>query len=181
MTIKYTGSSDLYEQILDPSYQALFESHTYSEGSGTLTLISGVYSIPANCFYECEFDTMELPEGIVSIGSISFTAATLEEITFPSTLRSISLGFNRCENLTTVTCKAVTPPELPDDTGADEEYINFPAGETLYVPKNSIEAYRNTIWGQKFANILAIPEPPTYGIRFVNVDRNYMDQTRDSK
>ena len=181
MTITYTGSSDLYEQILDPSYQALFEEHTYSDGYGTLTLISGVYTIPANCFYECEFDTMELPEGIVSCGSVSFTASTLEEITFPSTMRSISVGFNRCYNLTTVTCKAVTPPELPDDTGAADENKNFPNGETLYVPKNSMEAYRNTIWGQKFANILAIPEPPTYGIRFVNVDRNYMDQTRDSK
>lgn len=180
MTITYTGSSDLFEQIIDPSYQALFEGHTYSGGNGTLTLISGVYAIPANCFYECDFDTMELPEGIVSIGSVAFTASTSKEITLPSTMGSIGVGFNRCYNLTVVTCKAVTPPELSAD-GDDDEHINFPAGETLYVPKNSIEAYRNTIWGQKFANILPIPEPPTYGIRFVNVDRNYKDELKDTK
>lgn len=177
MTITYTGSSDLYEQIIDPAYLALFSDHTFENGSGTLTLISGVYSIPVNCFYDYEFDTMELPEGIVSIGAVAYTYSTIKEITLPSTMRSISMAFE-CDNLKTVTCYATTPPELaPDVDGRG----NFPAGETLYVPKNSIEAYRNTIWGQKFANILAIPEPPTYGIRFVNVDRNYMDQTRDSK
>lgn len=175
LIIKYTGDSDLYEQILDPTYQALFESHTFDGEKGTMTLISGVYAIPSNCFYRYDFDTMELPDGIVSIGAVAFSDATLTEITLPASMRSISLSFNRCENLTKATCYATTPPELAPDSG---ENGNFQYGEVLYVPKDSINAYRNTLWGVKFEKILAIPEPKhNTGFNFDGmIDTDYMWQ-----
>ncbi len=175
LVIKYTGESDLYEQIIDPSYLALFADHTFENGEGTLTLISGVYAIPANCFYDYDFDTMELPEGIVSIGAVAFSRSTLTEITLPATMRSIAMAFV-CENLTTVTCYATTPPELAADVQGSG---NFPNGETLYVPKSSIQAYSESLWGQKFANILPIEDecvnPRGYGFSMCGmIDTNYM-------
>lgn len=93
------------------------------------------------------------PKELTTIGNfvIEPSAYSLTTIDLPSTLTSIGIyGFDAAP-LTTVICRATTPPTLGMNS--------FPAsGDTLYVPAASVSAYQNdSSWSAAFTTITAIP------------------------
>jgi len=60
--------------------------------------------------------------------------------------------FGDCDGLTTVICKALTPPSLPESGFSTTAYSNAP----LYVPAASLQAYQSTEYWNKFTTIRAI-------------------------
>ena len=61
-------------------------------------------------------------------------------------------AFNDCSGLTSITCKANNPPKANNAFGDDFDY-SIP----FFVPKESIEIYKNTKSWQSFTNIHPIP------------------------
>lgn len=61
-------------------------------------------------------------------------------------------AFNDCSGFTNITCKANNPPKANNAFGDDFDY-SIP----FFVPKESIEIYKNTKSWQSFTNIHPIP------------------------
>ena len=80
-----------------------------------------------------------IPDGVTSIGNGAFNfCKNLTSITIPDSVTSIGDGaFSFCENLTSVYCKATTPP-----AGDYEMFAENPEDRKIYVPMNSVEAYK---------------------------------------
>ena len=141
LIIKYTATEDIYP-LLDPSYQALFSDHTFSNGSGTLTLIDGVYTIPARTFEDItQLTGIVLPEGVVSFGQKAFSNSGVNKITLPKGFRSVALN-----SLTTATgiiseiyCYAEEVVEL------FEQNVTINA---MYVPANLLNSYKSSAWAE---------------------------------
>lgn len=104
--------------------------------------------------------TYVIPENIVSVAGYAFyNCLLLTKVTLPSSTERIErLAFHDCTALEQVICYAITPPACPKDAFT---YNDFDEGEritksTLYVPQESIEAYRNADTWKEFNPILPI-------------------------
>ena len=100
-----------------------------------------------------------IPEdGVDGIDRLAFSGCTgLTEITIPENVSWIRFdSFCDCTGLTAVTVKATTPPVYETYNYAFSNY-DIP----LYVPAESIEAYRTADVWANFTNILPIPIPTT--------------------
>ena len=88
-------------------------------------------------FYNCNaLTSIKLPEGLKEIEAYTFYYCTsLTDITIPESIEFISNAFIS-PALTTVTCLAVTPPEL--------FYGEFQSVNVIYVPAGSVEAYKTS-------------------------------------
>lgn len=72
-----------------------------------------------------------------------------------ATLKSLGIKtFNGCTGLTEIICRAITPPTAKN-TG---QFTNVPTGIPVYVPAESVDAYKaSDLWGI-FTNIQAIQQ-----------------------
>ena len=146
----------------------------------SITLENNMKSIDDDVFKGCNISSIILPEGLISIGNNSFNLCKkLTSITFPEGLTQIgneafleckkltslslpasltSIGesaFGACEKVATVTCKAPVPPTL-----GKRAFIKLVYSPTLYVPKGSLEAYKNNAdWRRWFQKIYEISTP----------------------
>ena len=113
----------------------------------------GITAIQDVCFGDCtSLSSVVLPEGLTTINLGAFTRDTaLTAIELPSSITSIGQSSFNCSNLTSVTCKATTPPTL----NMNGSTPNFPASnDTLYVPYASLSLYQSSnIWSGAFASI----------------------------
>ncbi len=137
--------------------------------SGQLTHIpSSITCIGDNAFDLCSGSSYyDIPEGVTYIGDRAFYRCWgLAKITLPSTLDSIAdLAFYYTGPLDTVICKAVTPPVVHEDWTFDWHYNAY---ATLYVPAQSVQAYKEADVWKKFCTIVPIGTVLTPGD--VNLD-----------
>ena len=85
----------------------------------------------------------------LKLKSLSCQDHQLTTVLLPNTLTSIGgSAFSGCSSLTKVTCHALVPPKL---NGFSDGTI-----ENLYVPAESIQAYKDSPWANNFKNILPI-------------------------
>ena len=97
-----------------------------------------------------------IPDGITAIGDGAFHLQTgMSTITIPASVTSIgSYAFYNMYNLETIVCEATTPPSILG-TAFDSYARNY---AILYVPRASIETYRNTEVWNWFPRIRAIED-----------------------
>ena len=83
---------------------------------GTVSIISGTYSISNFAFDGKSISGIVLPEGLDLIGTAAFQGCqNLTSVTIPSTVSLIEpMAFFACDHLTSVTLLPVSPPNLPD-------------------------------------------------------------------
>lgn len=97
--------------------------------------------------------TILLPNNIKEIGTFAFYACSgLTSITIPETVTYIDRGaFSYCINLKSVYMERATPPGTEP-----QDYFPFIEGvhATLYVPRGSSSAYKNSWWHYIFKNIV---------------------------
>lgn len=96
-------------------------------------------------------------------------AKTLKTIVIPETVVEVGSFFN-CENLTEIYCKATTPPTTPPTGYTSDPIKKYPynfldyasnssapprsIGCTIYVPMESVEAYKKAECWSKYANYI---------------------------
>lgn len=96
---------------------------------------------------------VELPSTLTTIGALSIAAAGLEEITLPANVKTIG-EYAFCGNfeLTTVYCKAVTPPTDPD--GGYNWFADDTKLTKIYVPAESVAAYKAAEGWSEYADVI---------------------------
>lgn len=118
----------------------------------SMTIPGSVKTIGRRAFYNSPLTWLKLSEGLESIGVQAFDGSKIEEVKLPATLRSIGSRALNTAYMHTVRSLSAVPPKLG-------RYAFFNYGATLYVPAQSIEAYRNADGWSSFRNIRPIYNP----------------------
>ena len=99
---------------------------------------------------------------VTMIGSGAFSGSGgLTSITIPKSVTYIgTYAFAGCTNLTSIYCYATSIPELPEY--GYNQFQNVSYYTPLYVPEESVEAYKNSLaWSRNFRIIIPLgSEPP---------------------
>ena len=108
-----------------------------------------IFNGELNSFAPAGLKEYTIPDSVTAIGSVVFWGYTsLTSVTIPNSVTSIgSRAFYGCSSLTSVYCKPTTPPS------ADSSMFSGSAsGCKIYVPRQSIEAYKATSGWNYFAS-----------------------------
>ena len=135
--------------------------HTFPAAYATrYTIPESVDTIGSCAFAGTSIESVIFPKNLVCIANESFTGTNLTELILPASLQSIGMtAFDMCSGITEVTCRATTPPIMSD---GQEEYntsvfLRVPiANATLYVPIESVKAYKSANQWKDFGQILPI-------------------------
>lgn len=93
----------------------------------------------------------------------------MTEITIPKSVTEIgSLCFHGCENLSKVTCYAVTPPKTSNSFEDEDKKM-------LYVPEASVYAYKAAEEWKDFGNILSLDATGIRSISEGKIGMKYED------
>ncbi len=117
--------------------------HDAFSGCSSLTNVTipdSVTTIEHDAFSGCSSLTnVTIPDSVTSIGySAFFGCGCLTSVTIPNSVTSIGgSAFYACSSLTSVYCKPITPP-----TGYSGMFGNNASGRKIYVPAESVEAYK---------------------------------------
>ena len=122
-----------------------------------IVIPSNITSIANMAFNGCTAATsISLAEGLVTIGQQCFKNCAFSSVIIPSTVTTIKYDAFSLSALTTVTCKATTPPSCDSTT-----YKIFKTSGTItaiYVPAASVDTYKaNQYWSPWASVIQAIP------------------------
>ncbi|MBR4828641.1 MAG: leucine-rich repeat protein [Muribaculaceae bacterium] len=126
-------------------------------GSGLKSVIipNSIISISSSMFKNCgALTSVTIPNSVTAIGDDAFNNTSLESVTIPSSVTSIGkYAFFYCDSLTKAICQATTPP-AQNGVFFAYTYSNIYERVTLFVPNESLEAYRvHAEWG-KFTHIV---------------------------
>ncbi len=123
--------------------------------SGEYVIPEGVEIVGAGAFNGCtEVTSVIMPTSVVTIDYAAFFACNMQSVTIPSHVDSIGIvAFGACP-LTSVINYAVEPQKLHSDSIAFED-VDLSAC-TLYVPAQSVAAYKAAYLWKDFGNIQAI-------------------------
>ena len=131
----------------------------YCSSITSLSIPATVGYIGSSAFEDCtSLTSLSLNDGLLYIGGSAFEGCTgLKTLTIPSTVNSISINaFKNCKGITDVYCYAGTVPDTHSDA-----FDGTPTEKsTLYVPANSVGAYRTSWPWSDFKNIVAIGSTP---------------------
>ena len=120
----------------------------------SIKIPNSVTSIGEAAFNACEsLTSVEIPNFVTSIGEDAFSNCLgLTSVEIGNSITSIERqAFYGCSALTSITLKGSTPPEFGGDVfGYVDKSI------PVYVPANSIEAYKSALGGFGFTNIKAL-------------------------
>ena len=128
---------------------------TWFRGNSSLIEVSiplGIKNISDFTFYKCSsLTSITIPDSVTTIGEGVFCGcSSLTSVTIGDSVTTIgSWAFYCCLDLTTVYCKATTPP-----TGGNSMFISNAAGRKIYVPAESIEAYKSAAGWKAYANAI---------------------------
>ena len=128
-------------------------------GLTSVTIPDSVTSIGSSAFYGCIRLTGDLtiPNSVTEIGQSTFNnCQKLTTVTIGSSVTSIGKqAFYSCSSLTSITSLNTTPPTIANANA----FGNVPATCAIYVPAESVEAYKAAnIWSTRAAYIQAIQE-----------------------
>lgn len=117
----------------------------------------GVLSICDSAFYNVNnggsygdvgLIVVNLPSSLESIGYQAFWGDLIEEITIPENVKSIGDQAFQYNHIKKVTVKAYVPPQM-NSNALDGNRISV-----IYVPSESLDAYKNAPGWSKFANLM---------------------------
>ena len=146
--IWYTSSDgDVVTPDNTYAFGANIKSNTYTDGKGVITFDGDVTTIGNNAFYCCNsLTSVTIPDSVTTIGNYAFYGCNITSVTIPDSVKTIGeQAFEYCRSLTSVYCKATTPPAL---VGTYVFYGNG-SGRKIYVPAGFVNAYKSaTNWSE---------------------------------
>lgn len=130
-----------------------YRAFQYCTNLTSVTFPEGLLNIDAYSFQYCSgLTTLTIPNSVTNINGEAFkNCENLETIDIGSGVTSMSDAFSYCKKLTSITCRALTPPYC----GGSFSYVD--KSIPLYVPKFSVNSYKNADYWKDFTNILPIP------------------------
>lgn len=137
------GTNDYSGDIVIPS------TISYKDGTYSVTEIEEM------AFFCCRgLTSITIPNSVTSIGNEAFSnCKKLKIVTLGSGIHTIdSCAFEKCQNLELVYCHATIPPSC-DISSFKDSYIEY---SKLFVPKESIAAYKNADGWKDFGTIKAL-------------------------
>jgi hypothetical protein len=133
-------------------------------GMTSVAIPIGVTEICQSAFAGCGISSLEIPEGVLSIGVGAFdNCKQLKEVTIPKSVISIGLqAFWACNALESVTSYIKNPFQIGDNTFAttSDGYDILPPIATLYVPEGTKSLYEQTPSWSLFPKIVEMSEEP---------------------
>ncbi len=114
------------------------------------TISHNVTIIGVNVFDSfTNLSNITIPDSVTTIRDYAFICCSnLSSITIPDSVTTIELlAFAYCSSLTSVYCKAVTPP-----AGGSEMFYDNASGRKIYVPMESVEAYKSASYWSDYAD-----------------------------
>ncbi|MDR1302259.1 MAG: leucine-rich repeat domain-containing protein [Treponema sp.] len=138
------GFSDRYDQT--------FSSRPNRDKLVQIILPKSSTSVGIYNFYDCtSLESVTFPSGLKQINKNAFDHCTaLKEVELPATLKLLgAYAFRNCTQLKRVIVHAEVPPALNGGvfSGVNEDF-------SIYVPANSVEAYKSMTGWQAFAGII---------------------------
>ena len=124
----------------------------------SVTIPNSVTTIGGFAFFYCDsLTSVIIPDSVTTIGVQAFSwCISLTSVIIPDSVTTIGGGaFWECSSLTSVYCKAVTPPTavLYDD-GYWYTFDYNASGRKIYVPTESVEAYKSAEGWSSYADAI---------------------------
>ena len=116
----------------------------FNSGLESIIIPNGVTKIEQFAFYGCStLTSIVIPDKVTLIDEYAFSdCSSLTSIVIPACVSYIGLGvFNNCSCLEKVYCLAVNPPMFDDNF--NHSFGNNAPGRKIYVPRESVEAYKS--------------------------------------
>ena len=156
----YYDSRENCNAIITTSQNPYFTPNTLIAGCQTPVIPHSVAEIADKAFYNSALESITIPTGVTKIGRSAFNNSNqLSSVTLPASLKEIGdWAFADCLSLNTIICYALVPPTVSSYTfqGSNPIYNN----PTVYVPAESVEAYKNAEHWKWFLQILPIEKNP---------------------
>ena len=124
-------------------------------GCTSLTSVNipdSVTTIGEAAFRDCtSLTSITIPDSVTTIGNYAFNGcSSLTSVTIGDSVTTIGdYAFCDCYSLTSVYCKAVTPP-----AGGYEMFSSNASGRKIYVPTESVEAYKSASGWSDYADAI---------------------------
>ena len=120
-------------------------------GLTSVTIPDNVTTIGDCAFGGCgSLTSVTIPDSVTTIGEFAFCGCGLTSVTIPDSVTTIEYqAFIGCGGLTSVYCKATTPPSLGFEVFEDNG-----SGRKIYVPAESIDAYKSATRWSKYADAI---------------------------
>ena len=168
----YSGEYNEYADAIT-TFGVNIVSNTYVDGKGIIEFDGDVTTIGGYAFLFCNtITTLSFPKSVTTIGDYAFYGcSSLTSVTIPDSvttigyeafyycdsLTSVTIGdsvtsigygaFLNCSGLTSVYCKATTP-----SAGGYDMFHNNASSRKIYVPMESVEAYKRAEGWSQYAN-----------------------------
>ena len=149
----FAGCSSLTSLTIGDSVTTI--GYSAFNGCSSLTSVAipdSVTTIGELAFYYCSsLTSVTIPDSVTRIYSSAFSGCiSLTSVTIPDSVTRISNSvFSGCISLTSVYCKAVTPP-----TGGSNMFGNNASGRKIYVPAESVGAYKSASYWSDYADAI---------------------------
>ena len=183
----YYDSRENCNAIITTSQNPYFTPNTLIAGCQTTVIPHSVAEIADKAFYNSALESITIPTGVTKIGRSAFNNSNqLSSVTLPASLKEIGdWAFADCLSLNTIICYALVPPTVSSYTfqGSNPIYNN----PTVYVPAESVEAYKNAEHWKWFLQILPIEKnpkdlfPTLWGLRRTHTIEMYDHAPNDGK
>ena len=152
-TLNSFAPAGLAEYTIPDSVTTIGESAFWNCSSLTsITIPDSVTTIGDCGFYYCSsLTSVTIPDSVTTIEDYAFSAcSSLTSVTIPDSVTTIgSYVFYDCSSLTSVYCKAITPP-----TGGYSMFSSNAYGRKIYVPTESVEAYKSANRWKDYADAI---------------------------
>ena len=152
--------------LFTKSKEKLF-AYPASKGNGVYTVPDGVKEVGQYAFINCGLTEIILPSSVITIGNDVFrSCSALTKVTIPAAISKIGApNFDFCSKLAEIICYNPNPESINIHTlsfGTREDKIK------LYVPAESVNAYKQAYIWSRFVDVQAIPQVTWTGAENTN-------------
>lgn len=147
-------NGSLVESVTIPSDMTEVKPYTFVHSTSLKSVIlhSGITSIGKYAFRGCvKLSNITIPDRVTLIGERAFyDCESFTSVTIPASVTSIEIyAFYGCGALESVYCKPTTPP-----TGSSSMFYGNASNRKIYVPKNSVDAYKSAEYWNTYKNYI---------------------------